>query len=167
MLDETGQDIVQNIDEKVNIGSIPEEKVRKIEFEIHHWTELKTTPYSCERDMLFPEDVLTGCVKPINCNLSGAKTGGGERAQVRYIQFDESYFKYQFVALFRDLLFECVAEDDLPKGDEFDRIRDLISDALVEFLSVKDDLIDNDKTSKAIKPKDVTTALKAFYKPKG
>jgi hypothetical protein len=155
----------QNVDEVVNIDSVQQEKVKKVEFQVHHWTELKTTPYSCGREMIFSENGENGCIKPISCNLSSTKTAAGERSQVRYIQFDESYLKYQIVALLRDLLFECLQDKHLLEENEFDRIKNLVVDAINEFQSIKNDLIDNADTSKAIKPKDVTQALKQLYKP--
>ena len=165
MLSENEQDTVLNVDETINNDSVQESKAKKIQFEVFHWTDLKTTPYSCEREMLFPDDAQTGFVKAINCNLVTTKTASGEKAQSRFIQFDESYFKYQIVALLRDLLFECREEEYLLEGNEFDRIKNLIADAIKDFQTCKNDLIDNADTAKAIKPKDVTQALKQRYKP--
>jgi hypothetical protein len=165
MSSENEQNIVSNVDETINNDSVQEAKTKKVQLQVFHWTELKTCLHSCEREMLFPEDVQTGFIKAVNCNLVTTKTASGEKSQTRFIQFDQTYLKYQVVALLRDLLFECTDEDYLLEGTEFDSIKHLIADAIEDFQKCKSDLIDNADTIKAIKPKDVTQALKLRYKP--
>jgi hypothetical protein len=163
MTSESEKDNTENVDEGINIDIVEQQTVKKVQFQVYHWTELKTFPYCCDREMIFPEDTEIGCVKPINCSLSSGKTGGGERAQVRYVQFDRNYLKYQIVCLLRDLLFSC-SESEHYQG-EIEVITSIFATAIGEFIAAKNDVIDNAQTVKAIKPKDVTQALKQIYKP--
>jgi hypothetical protein len=152
-----------NVDESVNI-IVEEEKVKQLTFSVYHWTKLKTQRYCCERDMIFLQsEDETGYIKAINCILSDTKTGGGELGQVRYIQFDEGYLKFQIAQILRDLLFSCLESEEL--GDELELIKCLVLEAIDDFIDVANDLTDNASTAKAIKPKDVTQALKEKYKP--
>lgn len=160
LLDDNQQ---QNVDDLVNNDNLG---VKKAEIDLYHWTQLKLTNSACEREMIFADVSSSyafsgGLTKSISCVLSSGQTGQGETAKVRFVQFDHNYLKFQVATLLRDVIFECC---NSPEADfEIIHLKQLLVGAIEDFCNQAEDLIDNSLGKKAIKPKDVTVALKQKY----
>ena len=161
----------QNVDEIVNNDAV---NVPIVNFKVHHWTEIKSSTYSVDYEMIFPKDetppeFYTGMVQTLSCCLNEDKTALGEKAASRLVHFDANYLKFQVCTLLRDLLFECDADDVFNSDDidnQFERISKLLMSALDDYRDAHSACLDNLSTRKAIKPKAVTQYLKDVkYKP--
>lgn len=171
MTDELRENSTQNVDENINNDAIG---VPVVNFKVHHWTEIKSSTYSVDYEMIFskadvPFERYTGMVRNLSCCLNESKTALGEKASSRLVHFDKNYLKFQLCTLLRDLLFECDS-DDVFSEDETDNqfyvIRALFCEALEDYRKAHSACLDDLRTYKAVKPKVVTQYLKeVMYKP--